>query len=157
MAEDNIANIINNFKNMLNNNSNTPNSSAVLNDTKEENNLNITPEMIGNLANMLNSNTKNNFSATSDTSNSTDSADFKSNTNSSDETNSSSNIDFATILKLKSIMETLNKKDDPRSNLLYSLKPYLRESKQKKLDQYVNLLKITELSSLFKNEKGAGS
>ena len=52
-------------------------------------------------------------------------------------------------------METLNKKDDPRSNLLYSLKPYLRESKQKKLDQYVNLFKITQITQLFKNEKGA--
>ena len=54
-------------------------------------------------------------------------------------------------------METLNQKDDPRSNLLYSLKPYLRESKQKKLDQYVNLFKITRLSNFFKNEKGAGN
>ena len=51
-------------------------------------------------------------------------------------------------------METLNKKDDPRSNLLYSLKPYLRENRQKKLDQYVNLLKITQVTNLFKNEKG---
>ena len=67
------------------------------------------------------------------------------------------NTPFETILKLKSIMETLNKKDDPRSNLLYSLKPYLRESKQKKLDQYVNLFKIAQISNLFKNEKGAKS
>ena len=67
------------------------------------------------------------------------------------------NIDFETILKLKSIMETLNKKDDPRSKLLYSLKPYLRESKQKKLDQYVNLFKITQISNLFKNNKGDGN
>ena len=51
------------------------------------------------------------------------------------------------------IMETFNKKDDPRSNLLYSLKPYLRETRQKKLDQYVNLFKITQVSNLFKKEK----
>ena len=129
MAEDNISNIINNLKNMMNNDSSSDNSSS---------NLNITPEMISNLASVL----KNNSSSES-------SADSSDNNNSS-----SSNIDFETILKIKSIMETLNKKNDPRSNLLYSLKPYLRESRQKKIDQYVNLFKITEVSNLFKNETG---
>ena len=57
-----------------------------------------------------------------------------------------------TILKMKSIMEKLNSKDEPRSNLLYSLKPYLRESKKEKLDQYANLLNIAKLSELFKND-----
>ena len=131
MAEDNISNIINNFKNILNTDSSIDNDSS---------NFNITPEMIGNLASVL----KNNSSSES-------SADSSDNNNSS----SSSNIDFETILKIKSIMEALNKKNDPRSNLLYSLKPYLRESRQKKIDQYVNLFKITEVSNLFKNEKGA--
>ena len=152
MAEDNISNILNNFKNMLNNNSNNSNSPNVSDKKKDENNLNITTEMIGNLASMLNSNTQNNSSASSN------SSDDEDNSQAHEENGSSfSNIDFETILKLKSIMETLNQKDDPRSNLLYSLKPYLRESKQKKLDQYVNLLKITRLSNFFKNEKGAGN
>ena len=152
MAEDNISNILNNFKNMLNNNSNNSNSPNVSDEKKDENNLNITPEMIGNLASMLNSNTQNNSSASSN------SSDDEANSQAREENGSSfSNIDFETILKLKSIMETLNQKDDPRSNLLYSLKPYLRESKQKKLDQYVNLFKITRLSNFFKNEKGAGN
>ena len=152
MAEDNISNILSNFKNMLNNNSNNQSSSNVSDDKKDENNLNITPEMIGNLANMLKSGNSDDSSASSNFSHSENSS------NSNEGSNSSvNNIDFETILKLKSIMETLNKKDDPRSNLLYSLKPYLRESKQKKLDQYVNLLKITNLSNLFKNEKGAGN
>lgn len=151
MAEDNISNIINNFKNMLNNtdNSDKSNNSDVKNDSQ---NLNITPEMISNLANILKSNSQDNSSANSSSSN----ANSSSNADNSENNNSSfaSNIDFETILKIKTIMETLNKKDDPRSNLLYSLKPYLRESKQKKLDQYVNLFKITQISNLFKNEKG---
>jgi len=151
MAEDNISNIINNFKNMLNNtdNSDKSNNSDVKNDSQ---NLNITPEMIGNLANILKSNSQDNSSANSSSSN----ANSSSNSDNSENNNSSfaSNIDFETILKIKTIMETLNKKDDPRSNLLYSLKPYLRESRQKKLDQYVNLFKITQISNLFKNEKG---
>lgn len=152
MAEDNISNILSNFKNMLNNNSNSQSSSNVSDDKKDENNLNITPEMIGNLANMLKSGNSDDSSASSNFSHSENSSNSNEGSNSS-----ANNIDFETILKLKSIMETLNKKDDPRSNLLYSLKPYLRESKQKKLDQYVNLFKITRLSNFFKNEKGAGN
>ena len=36
------------------------------------------------------------------------------------------NIDFDTILKMKSIIDKMNTKDDPRSNLLQSLKhPHL--------------------------------
>lgn len=149
MAEDNMANIINNFKNMLHNNQSSDDKKS---QETSGNNLNITPEMIGNLANMLKNNTSQNDSATSDS--------FNQNTESSsndNDSNSVNNIDFETILKLKSIMETLNKKDDPRSKLLYSLKPYLRESKQKKLDQYVNLFKITQISNLFKNNKGDGN
>ena len=149
MAEDNnLSNIISNFKNMLNNNNND--SSNTTNNSEPTSNLNITPEMIGNLANMLKSSSENTSSAASS------SPDFEDTSNNQSSSNqSSNNIDFETILKIKSIMETLNKKDDPRSKLLYSLKPYLRETKQKKLDQYVNLLKITEVSNLFKNEKGA--
>ena len=144
MAEDNnLSNIISNFKNMLNNNN--IDSSNTTNNSEPTSNLNITPEMIGNLANMLKSSSEN-----------TSSPDFEDTSNNQSSSNqSSNNIDFETILKIKSIMETLNKKDDTRSKLLYSLKPYLRETKQKKLDQYVNLLKITEVSNLFKNEKGA--
>ena len=148
MAEDNnLSNIISNFKNMLNNNN--IDSSNTTNNSEPTSNLNITPEMIGNLANMLKSSSENTSSAASS------SPDFEDTSNNQSSSNqSSNNIDFETILKIKSIMETLNKKDDPRSKLLYSLKPYLRETKQKKLDQYVNLLKITEVSNLFKNEKG---
>lgn len=148
MAEDNISNIINNFKHILNNNSNNSNSS---NNNENSSNINITPEMIGNLTHLLQCNSENNSSANS---NSSDNSENDSKNSDSDTNN---NIDFETILKIKSIMETLNNNNDPRSKLLYSLKPYLRESKQKKLDQYVNLLKITQISGLFKTEKGAGS
>ena len=118
-------------------------------------NINITPDMISNLVNML----KNNTNSANKASNSFEhlSLDNSVNSDNNSENNSenfSNNIDFETILKIKSIMETLNKKDDPRSNLLYSLKPYLRETRQKKLDQYVNLLKITQVTNLFKNDKG---
>ena len=148
MAEDNFSNIINNFKKMLNNNNNSPNNiNSSTTQSENQENLNITPEMISNLTNMLKSKNSETEKQTESNSNNTN----------KQQDSTFNNIDFETIMKIKSIMETLNKKDDPRSNLLYSLKPYLRESKQKKLDQYVNLLKITEISNLFKNGKGDGN
>lgn len=61
-------------------------------------------------------------------------------------------IDFETILKMKNIIDNMNKKDDPRTKLLYSLKPYLRESRKKQLDQCVNLLKVTQIADIIKKE-----
>lgn len=106
-------------------------------------NFNISPDMIDNLVNML----KNSGNA-----------DNIINENSEKETNSDgfnlNNIDFETIMKMKSIMETFNSTDNQDSKLLYSLKPYLRKSRQDKLDQYINLLKISQVSK-FLNKKGA--
>lgn len=182
--EDNMSNIINNFKNMLNNDSSANCGSQENTTSNNSSDFNITPEMLGNLAsvfqnfganqnsessqnfnanqyyeNSQNSNINQDFNAGTNPSNSTDtnnSQDSYATDSQSSNGNFSSSIDFESILKIKSIMETLNKKDDPRSNLLYSLKPYLRENRQRKLDQYVNLLKITQITGLFKKEKGDG-
>jgi len=134
-------------------------------------NLNITPDMINNFVNMLkNTDTNNNSTDNTNSNNNSDIntnnidfnnlgnilSNFSSNSNSNNDSssaNTNTSIDFETMLKIKSIMETMNSKNDPRSNLLYSLKPYLRESKRSKLDQYANLLKITQVTGLFKNEK----
>ena len=110
---------------------------------------------------MLNSNTSNN----SNNSNNHNNSDLKNNNNSSqtentynsNNSNSSNfnfnNIDMNTILKMKSAMDKMNNKNDPRSNLLYSLKPYLRQNKQEKLDQYVNLLNFSKIADILKNDK----
>ena len=122
----------------------------------EENNVNfnITPEMINSLLGRLQTNNLNNQS----NSNTSSSNSNHNNENTKRDNNLNENIvnnfDFDTILKMKDIIDTLNKKDDPRANLLYSLKPYLRESKKKKLDQYVNLLKFTDITGFFKMPKG---
>ena len=62
---------------------------------------------------------------------------------------SSSNIDFETIMKMKSIMEKLNSKDDPRANLLLSLKPYLKESRKNKVEQYIKLFNMSKAFDVF--------
>lgn len=61
------------------------------------------------------------------------------------------NIDINTIMKMTSAFGSINNKNDPRSNLLNSLKPYLRDSKKKQLDNYVNLLNMGKIAEVLKN------
>lgn len=56
------------------------------------------------------------------------------------------NIDMETIMKMQKIMSSMNSKEpDSRTNLLMSLKPYLKESRRNKVDQYVQLLKMEKI------------
>ena len=55
-------------------------------------------------------------------------------------------------MKIKKVMEKLNTQNNPRSNLLASLKPYLREEKKEKLDQYSNLMNLANIAELLKND-----
>ena len=52
-------------------------------------------------------------------------------------------------MKVKSVMEKMNHSSNPSANLLQSLKPYLRDEKKSKLDQYANLLNMANLMELF--------
>ncbi len=64
-------------------------------------------------------------------------------TSSSENTFSDSSMpefDMATIMKLKRVMESMkSSSNDPRANLLKSLKPYLKESRKEKVDQYIQI------------------
>ena len=73
---------------------------------------------------------------------------------SSDSTSSTPNIDIETILKMKSIFEKMNSTDDPRANLLRSLKPYLKESRKSKVDQYIQLFNMSKVMDIFKPNGG---
>ena len=64
------------------------------------------------------------------------------------------NIDINTLLKLKSVMDKASTNSDPRSNLLKSLKPYLNENKQAKVDQYINLFSMGKVMEILKNTGG---
>lgn len=59
------------------------------------------------------------------------------------------NIDLNTLLKAKSLFEKMNSKDDPRTSLLLSLKPYLKESRQDKIEQYIQLLNFSKILTIF--------
>lgn len=116
----------------------------------------ISPEMIQNFSSMMSSNTSNTSNNNSNNTNQDNNANASNPFNNSNSSNNNGNFDFSqidmnTILKMKSVMEKLNNSNDPRSNLLYSLKPYLREEKKEKLDQYANLLNVAKIADIFKD------
>ena len=76
-----------------------------------------------------------------------------SNNSNKNDNNSNPDIDLDTIIKMKTIMEEMNSsKSNSGSNLLLALKPFLRQSRQSKVDQYVQLLKLAPLLEMFKND-----
>lgn len=61
------------------------------------------------------------------------------------------NFDIDTLLKMKSIMEKINQnQSDPRSNLLQSLKPYLRNSRKNKVDEYIKIFRMEKVFEMMK-------
>ena len=84
----------------------------------------------------------------------------KKDSNSVQNDNSSNNnfeFDMNTMLKMKSIIEALNSnQNNPRSNLLKSLKPYLKPSRKEKVDKYIQLMnmgKVFEAMNPLEGEK----
>ena len=112
---------------------------------------NISPEMVNNLFNMFNnsntqnSSTDNNYSEP-DSQNNSDNFNYYSN---QDNSNSINGIDFETIMRMKTIIDKMNTKNDPRSNLLQSLKPYLKDSRKSKVDQYIQLMNMSKVMDVF--------
>lgn len=105
---------------------------------------NISPDMVNSLFNMLNnSNVNNKISDNSSNQNNNNS------TSGSENPFGNSGIDFETIMKMKTIIDKINTKDDPRSNLLQSLKPYLKDSRKSKVDQYIQLMNMSKVMDVF--------
>ena len=109
----------------------------------------ISPEMIQNFSKLLSNNNNNSHNTNTPNKNSnTYSKNTKTNSNFD-----FSSIDMNTIMKMKTVMEKMNSSSDPRSNLLESLKPYMREGKKEKIDQYANLLKMANVAEIMKNDQ----
>lgn len=94
-----------------------------------------------------NVNTNSNNSNDDSNSNSSNNEDISSDSrNNNSGQNTMPDIDIGMILKMKKIMDSMkNNKDDPRANLLLSLKPYLKDSRQEKVDQYVKLFNMSKV------------
>lgn len=116
-----ISDMMNKFSDMMGNSSSADSHFEAKNNSSFDASK-ISPEMIQNITQMFNKTTGD---------------------------NSNSSIDMDTILKLKGFMEQMNRKDNPDSNLLASLKPYLKESRKNKVDQYIGLLNMSKAMNLF--------
>lgn len=129
-------NTMNNIKNMVDNG----NISEAISQ--------ISPEMIQNFSKMLSSQEKTQQQTNVNANSSIP------NENNSDSKNSFdfSNIDMNTVMKMSSALGKMNNsKNDPRANLLNSLKPYLRDTKKDKLDNYMNLLNVAKIAEIVKD------
>ena len=114
----------------------------------------IPPDTLKNFSMMMNGNTNQNEKADNANKNN-ETINATTSSNSSSINNFDFNkIDMNTMMKMKSVMEKMNHASDPRSNLLQSLKPYLRDEKKGKLEQYANLLNMANLIELFNQNNG---
>ena len=75
---------------------------------------------------------------------------YTNNTNTSNTNNFDfSNIDMNTILKMQNLLSKFNR-NTPKKTLLYSLKPFLNQSRQDKLGEYITILSIMDALDIFK-------
>lgn len=127
-------NTINNIKNMVDNGN--------INEAISQ----ISPEMIQNFSKMFSQSNNSNTNQDSNNQNN----NFESQKDKSNNNFDFSNIDMASIMKMAS---TFNKNsNDPRSNLLNSLKPYMRNSRKEKIDNYINLMNMSKIAELLNNK-----
>lgn len=54
------------------------------------------------------------------------------------------------ISQIKNIIGELSNATDSRSNLLLSLRPYMRDNRKKSIDNLIKVLNISKFSGLFK-------
>ena len=113
--------------------------------TKESNTSeNITENIDTNTSN-------NNFDISSIISMLSNNSNNSNNTNNTNTENNFGNIN--TILRLQNIFSSMNK-NDPKKNLLLSLKPFLRKSRQDKINEYITMLSIGDALGIFNSRGG---
>ena len=115
----------------------------------------IPPDVLANFSSMMNNNNNNSNNNSNKTENNKDLNNSNNSDNNTGNNNNSfnfNNIDMNTMLKMKSIFDKISTSNDPRSNLLASLKPYLRDNKKQKLDEYANLINFAKIAEILKND-----
>lgn len=61
------------------------------------------------------------------------------------------NSDDEFVSNIKNAMASINTGSDKRINLLNALKPYMRQSRASNIDRAVKMIKLSQLTSLFKD------
>lgn len=135
-------------------NSNDHNISAEHNGSHISNNIKINGNNNSNISN----NSYSNRSSNSSNSNANNSRYSNSSSSSSSSSSGSGNInninngslDINTMMNIQKMMSMLNSKsDDDLTNLLFALKPYLRNQKKEKIDEYVKLFRMGKMAELW--------
>jgi len=132
--EDNSAlyDLISNIQAKLNND----NSEDTSSDTSTNQNINSNNDK------SYSSNINNNFNENTSNSNASSNNNFD-----------FSNLDINTILKMQNLFSKFNR-NTPKKNLLYSLKPFLNQTRQDRLGEYITILSVMDALDLF-NKKGS--
>ena len=109
-----------------------------------------TSEALNNLISSIKDkmNESNNNNESSSTTSSTSSNDTEKENNNNNNNNASS-FDPELFIKIQKIMSAMNG-NNPKKNLLLSLKPFLRQTRQDKINEYINILNIISALDLFK-------
>ena len=119
------------------------------------NNNQVPPDVMKMAQNMGNNlNNSDNKSQADNMSSGSASNDTNKGSNNTDSNNSGmpdfSKMDMQTLMKMQSIFSKLNSaSDDDMSRLLFALKPYLRNEKKEKIDDYIKLARMGKMTELF--------
>ncbi len=74
-----------------------------------------------------------------------------SSSNDTETNNASSSFDPSIFIKIQQIMGAM-KSNTPQKDLLLSLKPFLRKSRQEKIGDYMTILSVISILESFKNK-----
>ena len=138
-----------NIKEMLNSFSNKSNNSA--SNTADGSSNNTTKNVANNSSDNTNNKDQSN-SSHFDTQESCQRTSNNSSNNCAENSSPFDGIDFNTMLKMQKIISSMNSSSNSSgANLLRSLKPYLKPSRQAKVDECIQLLSLEKAFSLMNN------
>lgn len=131
-----ILDIVNEIQSKLNESNNSQANNADLNNVNSVKTKDLSGLDISKMLELLNGTNKQslNYSNTSNINNS-----------------SGLNLDLNTIMDFKNLLGSINQ-TDPRQELLTSLKPFLRQTRQKNIDTYITILGVMKAINIFSNK-----
>ena len=132
--------------------------SSMINSSNTDENSKYTNDDVSSNSNQFNMDNLKEFINNFQNSSQEDNTNINDDSNNSNNNSNNFNFDINTMMKMKSIMDKMNSsRNDPRSNLLQSLKPYLNDNRKERLDQYMQFLNISKVLEAFNSEGGVNS
>lgn len=156
MDDNNLNEMIKKAQEMINNNQIPPELQSLVNNFNSGNGQNHNSNSQNNNPNNqgYSNHHSNNFGNQNynNQSNNSSGQGYNNQSNNSNSQNSMPNIDMETLMKMQRIMSQMqNNGDNDMSRLLSSLKPYLRDEKKGKVDEYMKLVKMGQMTKILEN------